>query len=386
MKVVIYESASFGGCYDYARYLYQNYQNHPDVSETELLLPRNSTAEGEGVLKMLPKDKLKPQAATWQKKWQFIWRNIASPMVLFFHLLGRPACFVLLNDFEQTTAVFWVPLYKLFFRKHVFAVFLHDPDRDAYPPSKSFSTYSMQQIMSLCKLGLYHEHLPEKPYYDHTDTHYMSVPHGIYPLPKPDNVLLSHLNRKKDDVLLAAIVGNIRTEKNYSLVIEAMPHVPNLKLLIAGSPASSSVSIDDLKKEAKAAGVQDRIIWLGKYLTDAELAACLEAADIMLLCYARSFTSQSGILNVMAPYKNMLVVSRLESSLTHVVERFHLGTFIDPDRIDTLIEALQDITHQKNFKQSCESCWDNYLEYASWQNQVDQIVEYVKPLLPQKAQ
>jgi glycosyltransferase involved in cell wall biosynthesis len=374
MQVIIYESASFGGCYDYSLQLAQAYQRNAYVANVQLLLPKIAKTNLPQAKKILLADKLTTQSK-WKKKLHFLWRNFINPLLLLRFLQQQPPAFVLLNDFEQLTALFWVPLYKLLFKKHTFGIFLHDPDRDAYPPSTEFSVKCMKSIMSLMTVGLYHEHLPQKPYYQtNGKTTYLSVPHGLYSLPKPDTQLLQQLNSQKQGKIYAAIVGNIRLEKNYHLVIPVLSYFPQLQLIIAGSPASSDVDITALKRLAEQHQVAHQITWIERFLTEAELSAVITATDIVLLTYSRTFTSQSGILNVVAPFRKKLIVSDVGSSLTSVVKRFHLGVLITPDDRHALQEGISKTISQP----PTNANWDDYLSYASWDKQVSMVLEVLK--------
>ena len=281
---------------------------------------------------------------------------------------------IILNDFEQLSAFIWVPLYKIFLRKHRFAVVLHDPDRDAYPPSKKFSEASMRIMMSLMCLALYHEHLPLKSYYQpNGKTQYIKVPHGYYPKKNVDEVLFKELLSAKGDFKYVGIIGNIRSEKNYALAIQALIRLKDAKLVIAGSPANSSVDIKALGDFAKQSGVHERVIWVIKYLSENEMAAVIESVDVVLLNYKQSFTSQSGILNLIAPYKKKIVASHTESSLTRVMERFKLGFLVNPDDLDDLVDQLSEMLSRDS-----SGNWDNYLKYASWENHVNIVINNLK--------
>jgi hypothetical protein len=43
--IIIYESGSFGGCYDYSLKLKEHYTNHSKVATCDLFLPKNATPQ-----------------------------------------------------------------------------------------------------------------------------------------------------------------------------------------------------------------------------------------------------------------------------------------------------------------------------------------------------
>ncbi len=368
MQIIIYESSAFGGCYEYSKQLFAAYTNHSLASSCKLLLPSNAMFAETGVHRILLRDRVDYQ---WKaiKKIHFLLKNLLQPFQLFFFLLKEKKSFVLLNDFEQITAIFWVPFFKLFLRKHRFGIFLHDPDRDSYPPAKLFSFLSMKTLMSLIDIAFYHEHLPDKSYYSNTHKcRYISVPHGIYPNPKPDKQLLEWLKSQKDNCQFFSMLGNIRPEKNYELAIRAMKDLPNVKLLIAGLPANSGISLDYYKQLAEKEGVSDKILWYEKFYSGAQQSALIEASEVVLLYYAQTFTSQSAILSSIAPFCKKILVSDGNSSLAKTVKTYDLGMLVAPDNLDELKLAFRQISKSEN---RWKDNWHKYLQYASWKNHVD---------------
>ncbi len=376
MKVVIYESSSHGGCYAYAKELLKAYLAHPEVSDCLLLLPANANGvEGFQVRKMLISDN-KRYRISLANKIYFLGRTLINPFVLFFFLLKQQPSLVILNDFEQLSAFLWARLYKTFLSKHVFAIVLHDPDRDQYPPSKAFSTYSMAEIMSVMDIGLYHEILPNKTYYQNAHTKFVNIPHGVFkPLRSKDSFSNEIRNLIGDGCNSMSILGNIREEKNYHLAIESLTRFPSMKLIIAGNPANQNVNISFYKDLAFNLNVSERVIWIERFLTDSEMASLIQLSDIILLNYAKSFKSQSGILNLVAPFKKRTIVSMGESGLCNVVKEYALGTLVAPDDLDSLIEGI-DISLNSNHDKN----WQLYLDFASWKNHVAIVLNTYKTI------
>jgi glycosyltransferase involved in cell wall biosynthesis len=378
MQILIYESSSFGGCYEYAREIFHTYKAHKEVSSCTLLLPGNSPIREDGIKTVLFKDQALPQNKLYRKL-HFLFRNTFNPFILFFLLLKRKeSTTVIFNDFEQISAPLWVPFFKLFLsHKHLFAVILHDPDRDAYPPSTSFSVFCMKRLMSLMDFAFYHGFLPDKPYYykSNSTTVYIEIPHGIYKLPLANKELSQKLlSLKKPGFYFLSIIGNIREEKNYQLSIQTLPSLPEAVLVIAGSPSHSAVNIQEYKDLSKKLNVEDRIIWIEKFLTEDEIAAVIQATDIILLNYAKSFSSQSGILNLIAPYQKRTIISKGNSSLSITAEKFYLGYMVEPDNSQSLIEGVEELISSENNIEP----WKEYIKHASWGNMVSQTLKVFK--------
>jgi glycosyltransferase involved in cell wall biosynthesis len=371
MKVIVYESSSKGGCYEYAQYLVRCFIQKGYSSL--FVLPQNSRLRFEECLKesvfILSDDKRIHQSKLFSKL-DFLFRQFFNPFRFLLFLLRKEPSLVIWNDFEQLTAPFWTIVFRLFAGRHYHVIILHDPDRDQYPPSKSYSEWCMELIMNKMDLALYHGYLPIKKYYTGTKTMYQSVVHGIYDKKEKDRVLTDYLKQQKKNTCLIGILGNIREEKNYRLIIEALALLPAFKLLIAGAPSNSSMDIDELKRLAVDMGVEDRIIWYVKYLTEEELASCIAATDIVALYYQRQFTSQSGILNLLAPYKKDFIYSDTPSGLSEVCKKYTIGYASPTDSKKGFVATVQSWTQRI---QETQSGWNAYLQEADWLKTIEII-------------
>jgi len=377
MRIVIYNSSSFGGCFDYGRELFDAYSRHPEVSSCSWWIPVNADSDkSQGIRKILLNDK-PPVENRILRQLHFLFRSIFNPMLLFLRLAATRDSLVILNDFEQLTAFLWVPLFKRVLRqRHKFAILLHDPDRDAYPPNLAWTNYSMNLIMGLTDFAFYHDSLPGKSYYKTgTSCVYLDLPHGIFRMPDPDTECLSAIQKMNPNRLkIMAIPGNIREEKNYDIAIRSLLALPNFALLIAGAPANARVDSDKYRSLASECGVGDRVFWLERYLSAGELSAVVAGADVIVLNYADSFTSQSGILNVAAPFRKVLVVSDGPSSLTAVVRKFSIGTIVTDASPAALATALVQSLENPETKYAA---WENYLDFASWDRHVEMAMDCI---------
>jgi glycosyltransferase involved in cell wall biosynthesis len=375
MNVIIYESSSKGGCYEYAQYLFRAFQ-HTGIKCT-LVLPEGSELalipSNKHCIKLLANDQKKNQGKIFSKI-SFLWRQLYNPIRFIFFLYKQPKCVVIWNDFEQLSAGIWTFLLRILVRKHSHVIVLHDPDRDQYPPSKAYSIFCMKRIMKCMDLALYHQYLPEKSYYQNTAKTYRSIVHGTYDVHAPDPVVLNRLQSWKKEATLLSVLGNIRQEKNYNCILESLAQMPNsYKLLIAGAAANSAVDIEAIQSYAKTLGLSNRIYWENKFLSDAELSACIQASDIILLYYKPQFTSQSGILNLLAPYKKKFVFTDSASGLERTCKENNIGVACSPNDSKELARTIQ--FSNKQFEASVQS-WENYLDKADWIKAVEVIQQW----------
>lgn len=382
-RIIFYCPCSFGGTFDYAVYLVRAILAKGQV--VELILPKNANFPFKdpklSIHKILPVDRV--EGPKVYKKMHFLFRAFMNPIRLSGYLRDKKNSLILLNDFEQLSAKFWVPKFlKAQSKSNVYGIYLHDPDRDAYPPNLKTAQETMALIMSAMDLGFYHEILVDRPYYKASRTTYVSIPHGAYLLPKANQELANELvNQKEGGYLLASITGNIRPEKNYHLAIEALKHIPNLKLIIAGRAANSGVDIGAYKKLAANLGVEDRIIWLERFVTDAELGAIFEYSDIILLAYSSTFKSQSAVFASLIPYKPKLVASDGESALAKVVRQYQIGELVTPDSLEALVTGIQNVMCQETANQQG---WQNYAKDYSWETHADIILSAARKKLVSK--
>jgi glycosyltransferase involved in cell wall biosynthesis len=364
MRIIIYNSSSFGGCFDYGREIFHAYSALDGVSSCEWWVPENAVTEYDPrIRKIFIHDKPALRFRIFRQL-HFLYRSLMNPLLLYLRMAAAPDSVLIFNDFEQLTAPFWVPLFqKLLRRRHQFSVILHDPDRDAYPPSIRWTNYSMRMLMRLMDVAFYHHYLPEKPYYAPGFTHYIDVPHGVFMLPDPDPDFLYGIRQMNPSgKKILSIPGNIRPEKNYHLAIAALPFLPDCILLIAGAASNARVDVEAYRRQAREAGVEDRVLWIEAYLKPAELAAVMAVSDVILLNYADSFSSQSGIFNVSVPFRKPVVVSAGRSSLSRMVAAFGIGTMAEGFENEELAKAIRLALSAEAHPER----WDRYLEYASW--------------------
>ncbi len=375
MNIIILNTNSFGGNYEYSRCLAAAYAENTAVEQCTVIIPENAAQSENGIFKKILLSDLPPVKRSLYKKIYFLYRSLVNPFRVFVYLKKQSPSVVIFNDYEQITALIWVPFFKMLKNKHLFLVILHDPDRDAYLPVKWLSEITMKKVMSIMDVALYHELLPDKVYYK-KEIPTINIPHGLYTYPLFDEQLLNHLIHQKGKRKMMGVIGNIRDEKNYSLLIQSLPGLPHVILVIAGSPSNSSVSIDSYKEEIQKLNVQDRVIWIEKKLTDAEMQAIIRACDLMLLYYKHSFTSQSGLLNLIAPHKKKLIVSDGKSALTKIVKHYNLGEVVSVDT-QSFIHAVNKIVFT-DMTQQQQLAWDEYLGYASWNNHARIVIEHIQ--------
>jgi glycosyltransferase involved in cell wall biosynthesis len=363
MHIVIYNINSFGGNYEYSKELFNAYRRNANVTEVTLLMPRNSAIKGNGIVPILLEDKSNFKNR-FIRKLDYIYKGIINPFKLYRFLKERDQSFVIFNDYDQTTSLIWVPLLKQLKKKHKFGVILHDPDRDMFLPRKWMSAFTMDKVMSLMDIAFHHGFLPEKSYYRYNIPK-VTVPHGLYPTIPINKAFYNDVKSRQKCPYILGLIGNIRDEKNYEFIINALPHLPNCNLLVAGGIANSKVPVNDYKKLIADLNLQDKVIWIERYLDDDELNAAIDVSDVVLLYYKSSFTSQSGILNNIAPYSKKLLATDTPSALKEVVQKYKLGMLVPPNDQAEFIAAVNELTAAA--KSTYDKGWAAYAQDATWE-------------------
>lgn len=369
-KLIVYCPVAQGGTYYYAQQWVKAYQEEYPNQELVCLLPENADWDAPFAKRILMADEPDTSKPLFRKL-HFLFRVFINPLRLWAFARKEKQGAILFNDFEQLSAFFWVPLFRLFLNRTPKAILLHDPDRDAYPPNQSITQWSMRQIMAQMDLGVYHEILPQKPYYQQTAQRYANVGHGLFPQHAPDAELYDELQQFKGKDTLLSIPGNLREEKNYELVLQVLRDFPGIRLVVAGKKAHSGVPLEQWLRYAEEQ-LTGRVLWKTHYLSHAEFAAVLEVSDAVLLYYSSSFKSQSGILFKAGAHRKPLIVSKGEHALSHLVERYGLGMTVPQDDPDALHQALDAWLKQA---EPISADWEGFSSFSDWHTNVRTVVD-----------
>ena len=144
------------------------------------------------------------------------------------------------------------------------------------------------------------------------------------------------------DVVFLAF-GQIRDGKNLDLFLRAMTRLPeNVKLLVAGKGDSgSSRPAEYYQKLAEELGVAERCRWDIRRIPDEEVGDIFAACDVVLVTYSAKFRSASGVLNAAISARKPALASAGPGPLKTVVEKYHLGEFVNPDDAEEILRGAQ---------------------------------------------
>jgi glycosyltransferase involved in cell wall biosynthesis len=367
MNIIIYNPNSFGGNYEYAKALCKAYQEQDAVKDVKLIMPSNAKATDKAITHLLLPD-IAPYKNKWLKKIYFVYRSFVNPLRFYRFLKKSDNAIVIFNDFDQLTSFYWARFFASIKKKFLFSVILHDPDRDKYLPFRWMSVASMKKVMKIMDIAFYHGYLPSKEYYQN-DSRKVEVPHGIFDPVAPDAAFTKKIGEQRSGTCLIGMLGNIREEKNYELVLDAMPHLPECQLLVAGSKSSSVTPVERYKQKIADLNLATQVIWIEKFLEEDELHAAIAACDIIIMYYSESFQSQSGILNLIAPYKKKLLVSDTPSALQKAVALHRLALLVAPGNKNEFVKGVRTLINMD--QNTFDNGWESYIATASWKTHVN---------------
>lgn len=303
---------------------------------------------------------------------------IADQISLAAIVLVRRPRLVLLDSYVEYLSPVWVWPHLLLARLGGQAYWgnLHDPVRSHQIGPSWWHALSVKLAYAPLRGVLIHDR-PPQPSPIPTRLQVEQVPVGVYDLLPPrrsrDEVRRSWGSEATARVFLA--FGYVRDGKNLDLALRALREVPEAFLVIAGSVASARDKPYSFYRQLAAeTGVAERVVFLEGFVSDQDLADYFEGTDFVLLTYASSFHSQSGVLNVAARARRPVLASSAPSPLLASVRAFQLGVAIEPDSLEAVIAGMRQLLDSP-----LDPAWSAYHQAASWGANAAAIVKHVRP-------
>ncbi|MFA6571297.1 MAG: glycosyltransferase [Bacteroidota bacterium] len=181
------------------------------------------------------------------------------------------------------------------------------------------------------------------------------------------NVAMEKLNIPKNKKVIL-FFGLIRKYKGLDILIEAMPGMSDeYFLLIAGEVYGDDKYYRDLIKKNN---LEDRTVFIDKYLNDNEVSPLFSAADVCVLPY-RSAT-QSGIVGI-AYHFGVPVITTDVGGLREMVEPFGTGIVVDKPDVNDIRNAVNRY-FDSNLRDELSKNISRFKEKYSWESLADSIV------------
>jgi glycosyltransferase involved in cell wall biosynthesis len=299
------------------------------------------------------------------KKLKMAWHLVANQMTLACQVWRRRPDLVLLDSYIEYLSPLWVwPHWILAkFWRIRYAANLHDPVRSYAIGPAWWHKLSVRLAYWPLDFVLVHDKL-QNPSAVPARVRVVQVPHGLYEIrgtpPDRESVRDGWGVRAGQKVFLA--FGFVRDGKNLDLAIRALVHVPEAFLVMAGSVASAKDKPFAFYRElADTLGVADRCRFFEGFVTDNDTGKFFCGTDFVLLTYASSFHSQSGVLNIAAGAHKPVLASASPSPLIESVRRFQLGIAVAPDSLTAIVEGLRQL-----LLTPIQPRWQDYEAKAAW--------------------
>ena len=138
------------------------------------------------------------------------------------------------------------------------------------------------------------------------------------------------------NVPIIAAVGGTRYDKGLDILLESLCKVKSaFHLLIAGYKDD----FDETVISEHSQSYSQNVTLMLKYLTDDELLACYNHANIIVLPYRLTFNGASGPLTEGAS-RSKCIIGPSHGSLADIIQSNHLGWTFESENADSLAEVL----------------------------------------------
>ena len=373
-KVLIYASIPSGGIAEHVYYQAKalNRMGYKIIclSTSTFLEGREGPFEFRKVLHDLPP----PQRAKMVRRFQQIWGLLANWWTLAWHVMRERPDFVLLDCYAEYFSPLWIWPHWVLSRwlGIPYAANLHDPVRKNRFGGAAWHRLSVWLAYAPIKVVLVHSPVkPEAMLPGHVRV--AEVPVGVYDI-RPTGGSRAGLKwRARPGQRIFLSFGYIRDSKNLDLSIRALKEVPEAYLVIAGAVNSASEKpVSFYRNLAAECGVEGRCHFEEGFVSDEDLGAMFAATDFVLLTYASSFHSQSGVLNIAARARKPVLASAAPGPLVEAVSRFQLGVVVAPDSVEALAEGMRNLLSSNHAPR-----WPDYESFASWETNVRRLIEAI---------
>jgi len=195
---------------------------------------------------------------------------------------------------------------------------------------------------------------------DHPDI--VVVPHGIW----SDQLRGAEEERRPLPGKLL-FYGQMRRSKGLDVLLEALRHLPECSLTVAGAPETPAYGEAIRESVSRVSG--NRVVLRDEFIPDEDVPSLFQEADLIVLPYS-TFSSQSGVLHDAIAYGRPVVVTDV-GALGESVREWGIGQVARPNDATDLARAIAaalEPTAYQNAKHALERVRDD----LSW-NKAAQI-------------
>lgn len=368
LKVLFYCCFPGGGIGRYTHELLQRMSGFPGV-EVELACLPGFHWRGAAGYPIWPGLREISHPTAWRRRSRFLIGQFANPTRLFRRARDTGADIVHLSNINHLTFDWWKRLTNAGpFRVVATA---HDVRRAKAMLNRGYEDRQLKRFYQRADALFVHSRAQARELRDFAgvrDERIHLVPHGPYDYGRPSAEtfeLRSRLGLPRDKQI-ALFFGNIRDEKNLELLIRSWPHFSHdTQLVVAGrGDGGMHRPIGYYKSLVQQLSLSHAVTFLDRYIPDEAVADLFAASDWVALPYSRTFTSQSGVLNVAVCYNRPVVTSRT-ATINEMLDQYDIGVCVEPDDSAALVAGIESLQarlrtgHQHEFeKYRHEFSWD----------------------------
>lgn len=318
----------------------------------------------------------------WRRRSRFLISQFVNPARLYRRALATDARIVHLSNINHLTFAYW---NRLASRGGVRVVATaHDIERPKPMINRAYEDRQLKRFYRRADALLVHSraqaaHL--QAFADVAPERIHCVSFGPFDYGRPTatkgeiRARLGVPPHKK----LALFFGNIRDEKNLELLLRSMPAFRDeLHLLVAGrGDAGAHRPVGYYRTLAKELSLEEQVEFLDHYIPDDQVPDLFEACDWAALPYSRSFTSQSGVLNVAMSYRRPVLATDAPT-LGETLTTSNVGVVVESDSVRALADGIRSL-HERLSNGSTFD-FENYLARNGWASNVRQTIDIYRSL------
>lgn len=282
-----------------------------------------------------------------------------------------------LTHFSEYLAPFWAWRMRRLQRTGIhFCSVLHDPVRNHVVGPAWWHARSVNAAFGFLQTVFVHtrEAMPVPK-----EVEVRWIPHGVYPFPPPTRAR-TEVRRElevPEGAKLLTSFGYVRDNKNLDLIIQAIADLPSLYLIVAGSEqGGGNRPLTFYQELARQLGCADRCRWLNRFLSADETANLMNACDLALLVYSRSFVSSSGALGVTTNYQLPCLISSGSRTTEILVRQYSIGVWVKPDDCQAIYAGLLEW-----MRGDLQPNWAGYAHDNSWARNAELVEMSIRAAL-----
>jgi glycosyltransferase involved in cell wall biosynthesis len=286
----------------------------------------------------------------------------------------RPTLVLSASHIDSQSPVWvWPHSLMVLFRRTIYAMNLHFPNRDHHIGPKWWQRLAARVAYNPYRIAVAHKRVfPANIIPAHIRQ--VEVPLGpepIQPINEKSQDIRKRWNLPRGKKVFLAF-GHVRNHKNLDLFIRAMTDVPEACLVIQGRVSNHrdrplkyyQMLADDL-------GLSKRVIINDDFVPDEKRESYFRAADFVVSTYSSGFHSQTATLATAAKARRRVISSSGSSPMRDLVEHFGLGIHVEADSSEALANGMATLIHADLPKPR----WEDFEAHATWETNVLRLLQ-----------